>query len=260
MSAWHNRELLAGLIRRDIQARFRGTVLGIFWAAVGPLVRLGAYTLIFGFIIQPKWQDQLSDPFLITFTYFAGLLFFDFYVECIASAANLMRENITFIKKIVFPVEILPLVVIGYATFRFFVGIALLLLCYLVFKGLPAAGFLMIPVFFLPLLWMSLGFMWMVSALATYVRDIGHVVGAFLPIFMFVSPIFFPASALPASVRPLLFINPLTFPIEQMRMVLFGNAFHDWIGLVLYVGVSIAVATAGHHFFMRLRPGFADVI
>jgi lipopolysaccharide transport system permease protein len=260
MCAWRNHELLASLVRRDVQARFRGTVLGVFWAGVAPLVRLVAYTLIFGVLIQPRWQGESSDPFLIAFTYFSGLVLWDFFTECMGAASNLMRDNQSFIKKVVFPVEILTWVVLGFTTFRVLVGMSLLVICYVGLLGLPPVEILLTPLFFVPLAMIALGLMWVVSALATYVRDVGHIINAFLPILMFVSPIFFPLSALPDPVRALMLINPLTFPLEQTRLVLFGSGFHAWFGLAIYIVVAISISLLGYRFFMRVRPGFADVI
>jgi len=258
--AWGNRELLVGLVRRDIYSRFRGTILGAFWVAAGPLVRLSTYTLIFGLLIQPKWQGRINDPVLIAFTYFSGLILFDFLMECAYSSANLIRENRVFIKKVVFPVEILPWVSVAHATFRYCVAMALLLLAYVAFKGVPPIETLLLPLFFFPFAMIILGLIWVVSSVATFVRDVGHVLNTFLPILMFASPVFFPLAALPEPVQVALMFNPLTFPLEQTRAVLFGDGFHAWLGLVTYTFVAIAVSALGYRFFMRLRPGFADVL
>jgi len=258
--AWLNRELLTSLVRRDIQSRFRGTVLGAFWVAAGPLVRLGTYTLIFGLLIRPQWQGQVNDPVLIAFTYFSGLILFDFLMECTYSAASLIRDNRVFIKKVVFPVEILPWVAIGHAAFRYVVAMALLLLAYTGFKGLPPVEAILIPFFFAPFAMIVLGLIWIISSLATFVRDVGHVLNTFLPILMFASPVFYPLAALPEPAQIILLFNPLTFPLEQTRAVLFGDGFHAWTGLAIYIAVAIAISALGYRFFMRLRPGFADAL
>lgn len=234
--------------------------MGVLWVAAGPLVKLGAYTLIFGLLVQPKWQGAINDPVLIAFTYFSGLILFDFLMECAYSAANLIRDNRVFIKKVVFPVEILPWVAVGHATFRYVVAMALLLIAYVALKGTPPAATLLIPLFFAPFALIVLGLIWTVSSLATFVRDVGHVLNTLLPILMFASPVFFPLAALPETVQTLLMINPLSFPLEQTRAVLFGAGFHAWTGLAIYSAIALAVAAGGYHFFMRLRPGFADVL
>ncbi len=258
--AWRNRELLAGLVRRDIQARFRDTVFGIFWAVAAPLVKLAVYTAIFGALIQPRWQNQVSDPHVIAFAYFSGLVLVEFLIECLSASANLMRDNTVYIKRIVFPVEILPWVALGYAAFRVFVGMALVLVAYIAMIGLPPIDLLIVPPLFGVLALTALGMMWILSALAAYVRDVGHVVTAFLPLLMFVSPVFFPLSAVPQPFATLLLINPLTFPLEQMRAALFGAGFHAWPALAVYAIVAIVTASLGYRFFMKVRPGFADVL
>jgi lipopolysaccharide transport system permease protein len=258
--AWRNWDLLAGLVRRDIQARFRDTVFGIFWAVAAPLVKLAVYTAIFGALIQPRWQNQVSDPHIVAFSYFSGLVLVEFLIECLNSSANLMRENKAYIKKVVFPVEILPWVTLGYATFRVFVGMVLVLAAYSGMIGLPPFDMLVIPALFVPLVLLGLGLMWVLSALATYVRDIGHAVAAFLPLLMFISPVFFPLSAVPEPFATILLVNPLTFPLEQMRAALFGAGFHAWSGLAIYAVVAVLIASLGYRFFMKVRPGFADVL
>jgi lipopolysaccharide transport system permease protein len=260
LCAWRNRELLNRLVRRDIQARFRGTILGFFWVVAAPLVKLGAYTLIFGLLIQPAWQGQINDPIIIAFTYFSGLILFDFFLECVFTSSNLIRDNRVFIKKVVFPIEVLPWVALGHATFRYVISMSLLLIAFVAFKGLPPVETLLIPLFFLPFSLIVLGLILMISALATFLRDIVHALNTFLPILMFASPVFFPLSALPERVQTVLMFNPLTFPLEQTRNVLFGNGFHAWFGLAIYTIVAISISAFGYRFFMRLRLGFADVL
>lgn len=258
--AWRSRELLGRLISRDIQSRFRGTVLGSFWVAVGPLVRLSVYTLTFGALVQPKWQGEINDPVLVAFMYFSGLILFDFLMECATSATNLVRDNRVFIKKVVFPVEILPWVAVGHATFRYAVAMALMLLAYVGFKGPPPAAALLIPLLFAPFALMILGLIWFVSSLAAFARDISHVISTLLPMLMFASPVFYPLSGLSEPVQIALMFNPLTFPLEQTRAILFGTGFHAWGGLAVYATAAIIVSALGYRFFMRLRPGFADVL
>ena len=261
LCAWRHRELLVALVRRDIQARFRETVFGVFWAVAAPLVKLAVYTAIFGALIQPRWQNQVSDPRIVAFSYFSGLVFVEFLIECLSVSANLMRDNTVFIKKVVFPVEILPWVSIGYASFRVFVGMLLVLVAYVTMIGLPPVDVLIIPLLFVLLALLVLGLMWVMSALATYVRDISHAVTAFLPLLMFISPVFFPLSAVPEPLASvLLLLNPLTFPLEQMRAALFGAGFHAWFGLAVYAVAALLVASLGYRFFLKVRPGFADVL
>ena len=260
LCAWQNYDLIVGFVRRDIQARFRDTVFGVFWAVAAPLVKLGVYTAIFGALIQPRWQNQVTDPHIVAFTYFSGLVFVEFFVECLNASANMVRDNTTYIKKVVFPVEILPWIAIGYATFRVFVGMTLVLIAYVGLVGLPPVDVLVIPILFFLFALIVLGLMWILSAVAVYVRDVGHFVTAFLPIMMFISPVFFPLSAVPEPAATLMLINPLSFPLEQMRAALFGAGFHAWLEGAIYAAVAILVASLGYRFFLKVRPGFADVL
>ena len=159
-------------------------------------------------------------------------------MECAHSAANLIRENRVFIKKVVFPVEILPWVAIGHASFRYFVAMTLLLIAYVGFKSWPPIEVILIPLFFLPFALIILGLIWMISSLATFVRDVAHLLNTFLPILMFASPVFYPLSALPEPIQTILVFNPLTFPLEQTRAVLFGA------GAVLILASPLSDAAA----------------
>ena len=260
LCAWQNYDLLKGLVRRDIQARFRDTVFGVIWAVAAPLIKLGVYTAIFGALIQPRWQNQVSDPHIVAFTYFSGLVFVEFFIECLSASANMVRDNTTYIKKVVFPVEILPWIAMGYATFRVLVGMALVLIAYVALIGFPSLDVLVIPILFALFALLVLGLMWILSAVAVYVCDVGHAIMAFLPIMMFISPVFFPLSAVPEPAATLLLINPLSFPLEQMRAALFGKGFHAWLEIAIYAAVAISMASLGYRFFLKVRPGFADVL
>ncbi len=259
-SAWQHREILARLTRREVEMRFQGSLFGLFWVFASPLVYLGAYTLVFGLIIRPQWQGEIKDHILIALVYFLCLVIFDFFMECVAAAPNLIRQNKNFVKKVVFPVEILPWVVLGHGIFRLLIGFSLGLLAHLLLRGLPPIGLLISPLVIFPLGLITLGLVWIISALATYFRDIGHVVQAFLPIMMFVSPIFFPLSAMPPAAQAALLINPTSFPLEAVRQAIFGFWFDNWFGLGVYWLIAFAVAILGHRIFMHLRPSFSDVI
>jgi lipopolysaccharide transport system permease protein len=259
-SAWVHRDLLARLVKRDVERRFRGSLLGKIWAILVPLVMLSLYTFAFSTIIQPRWQDSAKSGTEIALTYFAGLIVFDFVFECISRAPSLMQEHLSYIKKIIFPVEILAWVVILSAMFRLAISVALLLVFYVFFSGAPPASALLLPVLMIPLSLFAVGFVWLLAALGVYVRDVKLIIVVAAPVVMFLSPIFFPLSAVPARFQKVFYANPLTFALEGARSALFAG---DWVspaGLALYCAASFLFAWIAYRVFSYLRPGFADVL
>jgi lipopolysaccharide transport system permease protein len=171
-----------------------------------------------------------------------------------------MFENVTYIKKMVFPLEILAWVALGGALFRLLIGLALLAIFYLVVKGAPPVTALIIPVLLVLLFTMTLGFIWLLASLSVYMRDIRHAIAVVMPALMFLTPIFFPLASVPKVAQTILYANPLTFVLEGIRGALFQHVWPNWIGLAAYAVLSLLVAWGGFRIFQRLRLGFADVL
>lgn len=260
MAGWRRRQMLRRMIQRDFDQRFRGSALGKVWAVLAPLFMLTLYTVAFGVLLRPKWQDSISSPAEIALIYFSGLIVFDFFLECFNRAPFLMFENLSYIKKMVFPLEILAWVALGGAMFRLGIGLVLLAVFYVAVDGVPPVSTVIIPVLLLLLFVMTLGFIWLLASLSVYIRDIRHAIAVVMPVFMFLTPVFFPLSAVPKLAQTLLYANPLTFILESIRGALFQGAWPNWIGLGVYAVLSLLVAWAGFRVFQRLRLGFADVL
>jgi lipopolysaccharide transport system permease protein len=259
-SVWRRRDLLARLVEREVEGRFRGSLLGKIWAVIVPLVMLALYTFVFGAIIRPRWQDSAQSGAEVALTYFAGLILFEFLFECIIRAPTLLLEHGNYIKKFVFPIEILAWVIMFGAFFRLAISFAILLVFYLFFAGIPPVSALLIPIFILPLGLFAVGFVWFLSALGVYVRDIKQIIGVAAPLVMFLSPVFFPLSAVPERFQKFFYINPLTVALEGVRSALFVGHWRPSVGFLLYVFASWLFAWLGYRVFARLRPGFADVL
>ncbi|MGH6980776.1 MAG: ABC transporter permease [Stellaceae bacterium] len=258
--AWRRRHLLRRLARRDVEQRFRGSVLGKVWLVVGPLFMLTLYTIAFGLLLKPKWQESVSSPAEIAMIYFSGLIVFDFFMECVNRAPNLMFEHITYIKKMVFPLEILAWVAVGSALARLLVGSVLLSIMYVALRGLPPLAVLAVPLLMVMLGIVALGFVWLLTSIAVFVRDIRHLLAVLMPIFMFLTPVFFPLSSAPKFAQVLLYANPLTFILEGVRAALFEGAWPNWFGVIAYIAGAVLFAWAAFRLFRRLREGFADVL
>jgi lipopolysaccharide transport system permease protein len=258
--AWKHRHLLSLLIERNVEASFRGSVLGKLWTALVPLLRLAVYTLVLGFILRVKWPGHGNTPLETALLYFVGLTFFDFFMESISSAPSLMHDNVNYVKKVVFPLEILPCAMVGAALVRLGVTGAILLTFFLVIRGVPPLATLAVPLVVAPFALIVLGAVWFLSALGAYVRDLRQLMGVVALMMMYLSPIFYPLTMVPDRARPFFYANPLAFMIESTRSALFAGAWPNWPALALYTGVALLFATAGYHWFLRVKPGFADVV
>jgi lipopolysaccharide transport system permease protein len=189
-----------------------------------------------------------------------GLTFYDFFMESISSAPGLMLDNVNYVKKVVFPLEILPCAALGAALVRLGVTSLILLTFFLFIRGIPPIESIAIPVVVAPFALLVLGAVWFLSALGAYVRDLRQLMGVLALVMMYLSPIFFPLAVLPERVRLFFYANPLSFVIESTRAALFAGQWPNWTGLALYAAVAWLFASAGYRWFLRVKPGFADVV
>jgi len=260
LSQWRNRQMIRRLTKREIALRYRGSALGLLWSFITPLVMLTIYTFIFSVVFKSRWGTSGDSKVNFAIVLFAGLIVYNIVSECIIRAPSLIVGNSNYVKKVVFPLEILPTVALGSALFHGFVSLVVLLAAQLVFLQRMPWTILLFPVLLLPLMLSVAGLLWLLSALGVFLRDIGQVTSILTTLLMFLSPLFYPASAVPDRYRFWLQLNPLTFIIEQSRNVLiFGNV-PDWSGLVVALVVSTSISAFGFWWFQRTRRGFADVI
>lgn len=257
---WRHRQLVLQMVKRDIVGRYRGSFLGLLWSFVNPVLMLAVYTFVFSIVFQARWGQGSSDKYEFAMVLFAGLIVFNLFSECITRAPGLILANVNYVKKVIFPLEILPWVTLGSALFHAGVSLVVLLLFLAVIGMAIPWTVMLLPVVVLPLLLLTMGLSWLLASVGVFIRDIGQFISMVMTVLMFMSPIFYPASALPESVRGYLFLNPLTFIIEQARNVMIWGVLPDWSGLAVYSVIAIAVAWAGLFWFSKTRKGFADVL
>jgi homopolymeric O-antigen transport system permease protein len=258
---WRHRELVLRLTLRDIEMRVRGSMLGVVWIALLPIYMLTLYTFAFGVVFHAHWTGPKGNGTLhVALLYFVGLIFNELLAECLNRGPVLMFENVSYIKKVVFPIETLAFVVAGSGLFRVCVSGVILIVFYLALEGIPPPSAVMVPVLLIPITILMLGLVWILSAVGVYVRDLRQIAGVITPALMFTSPIFFPLSAVPPSLRDLLYANPLTFIVVSARNALFFGTWPSLIGLAGYSAAACIFAVLGYLLFMRLRDGFADVV
>lgn len=259
-SFWRNKGLIRNLVHREVVGRYKGSMLGIFWSLATPIFMLMVYTFVFSVVFKARWGGGSDSKTEFALLLFAGLIIFNLFSECISRAPGLILANVNYVKKVVFPLEVLPWVSMGSALFHFSVSLGVWLVAYAVLFGLPHWHVLLLPLVVFPLLLFVMGLNWALASLGVYLRDVGQIIGILLTMLMFLTPIFYPASALPETFQPIMLFNPLTLPIEMVRDLLFWGRVPNLIMLGVYASGSTACALFGFAWFQKTRKGFADVL
>lgn len=259
-SFWRNRQLIRNLVQREVLGRYKGSVLGIFWSLATPIFMLAVYTFVFSVVFKARWGGGSDSKTEFALLLFAGLIIFNLFSECIGRAPGLILANVNYVKKVVFPLEVLPWVSMGSALFHFAVSLGVWLVAYLVLFGVPHWHIVLLPLVVLPLVLFVMGLSWALASLGVYLRDVGQIIGLVITVLMFLTPIFYPASALPEAYQPLMFFNPLTLPIEMARDMLYWGKVPQLGTLAIYTAGAGAFAMLGFAWFQKTRKGFADVI
>ncbi|MBT2339001.1 MULTISPECIES: ABC transporter permease [Pseudomonas] len=259
-SVFVHRNLIRVLIRREVIGRYQGSVLGIVWSFFTPALMLVVYTFVFSVVFKARWAGGGDSKSEFALVLFAGLLVFNLFSECVNRAPGLVLANTNYVKKIVFPLEILPLVSLGAALFHTTVSLLAWLVFYVILFGVPPATLFLLPLVLFPLVLLTLGISWFLASLSVYLRDIGQLTGIITTALLFLSPIFYPLSTLPPGYQVALQANPLTLPVELARDMLFWGRMPHWSNLATYSAVSMLIAWSGFAWFQRTRKGFADVI
>ncbi len=259
-SFWDHRHLIWQMTKREVVGRYRGSLLGILWSFVIPVLMLMVYTFVFSFIFQARWGEETGTKGEFAMFLFAGLIVYSLFAECVNRAPLLILNNANYVKKVVFPLEILPWVSMGSALFHSALSVLVLLIFYTVIHGALHWTTVFLPIILFPLIMFTMGASWLLASLGTFVRDAGQSVGILTTVLLFMSPIFYPASILPKEMRPYLFLNPLTFIIEQVRDVVIVGNTPAWLRLGIYAAISFLIAWLGFYWFQKTRKGFADVI
>lgn len=255
-----NRGLIYNLITREVIGRYRGSVMGLLWSFFIPVLMLFVYTFVFSIVFKARWTEGSDSKTEFALILFAGLIIFNLFSECVNRAPGLVLSNVNYVKKVIFPLEILPVVALGSAVFHFLVSLMVWLIFYLIIFGRPSPTIFQLPLVILPLVVMTLGVSWFLASLGVYLRDVSQFIGVITTMLLFLTPIFYPIAALPEAYRKFIQFSPLTFVVEQTRNVMMWGKSLDWFGWCIYMGISIIVAWLGFAWFQKTRKGFADVL
>lgn len=257
---WHYRELAWQLTKRDIIARYRGSAAGLLWSFFNPIFMLVIYTFFFSIIFQARWGSTGEGKVDFAITLFAGLIPFSLFSECINRAPNLITSHVNYVKKIVFPLEILSWTNLGSALFHAATSVTVLLLFFLIKNHYLNWTAIFFPIVNLPLILWILGLSWFLAAVGVFIRDIAHSIHLFTMALLFLSPVFYSITALPEPYRSIMYFNPLTVIIEQNRAVLISGQMPNWSMLGASLCASLLIAWLGYAWFKKTRHVFADVV
>jgi len=256
-----NRQLIIQMTRREVIGRYKGSVMGLAWSFFNPVLMLAVYTFVFSIVFKARWGTGAGESkTLFALVLFVGMIVHGVFSEALNRAPNLILSNVNYVKKVVFPLEILPVITMAVALFHSMVSLSVLLIAFVVFNGYLHWTAMFIPLVLLPFVTLTLGFAWMLASIGVFIRDVGQVIGMITTVMLFLAPVFYPVSAVPADIRPLIMANPLTFMIEQTREVMIFGHLPDWAGLGIYTVAATIVAWAGYALFQKTRKGFADVL
>lgn len=256
-----NRELVGQLVRQEVLGRYRGSVMGMAWSLLTPLLMLAIYTFVFSTIFGSRWNvgtTQGKGEFAVIL--FAGLAVYSLFSDCVIRAPGMVLGNANYVSRIVFPLELLPVVAMGNALFHFAASLVVWgLVSAWIMGGLPWS-MLLLPVVLIPLVAGTLGVSWILASLGVYLRDVGQVTTLLVTALLFLSPIFYPVEAVPEPYRWVVLANPMGYMVETARGVLVFGRLPSLQGFIVATGVGLALAWVGFWWFQKTRKGFADVL
>lgn len=258
---WYSKQhLIIELSKRDIKERYRGSLFGVWWTLITPMTMLFVFTFVFGEIFRARWHNGDNSIIEFGLNLYAGLIVFWFFAEVIGKAPSLIYSQPNFVKKVIFPLEILSIVSLITALFHFCINAVILCIGVWLFKGQFSWSIFILPLALSACVPLLLGCSWILCSLSVYIRDIGSVIGVAINLLMFLSPIFYPLEAVPEKFQWLFKLNPITFVIEWIRNGLMMNELPQTLPFLTYCTFSACVCFLGYVCFQRLRGGFADVI
>ncbi|MBD8873280.1 ABC transporter permease [Rhodanobacter sp. DHB23] len=252
-----HRLLLYRLVVRDVSLRYKGSVLGFLWSMLNPLALLALFSFVFGVVMHARWGSAQQNFSLVIYS---GLILFIFLSDVINKAPTLIVQNDNYVKKVIFPLDVLPAVTVGGALVNLLLAMLILLAGELLLTGALPWTWIFAPLVVLPLLMLVLGVAYFLASLGVYLRDIAQVTGILAMVLMYLSPILYPVDMVPPEYRGWLDLNPLTLPVNELRQVTLQGGFPHWGTLGLYALFAYAILVFGYWWFMRTKNGFADVL
>ena len=257
---FRNRDLLWELVKRDFVGRYKGSIMGVVWSLFNPLLMLAIYATVFSVAFNARWGTGEESKVAFALVLFSGMIVHSFFAECLNRAPSLIVSHPNYVKKVVFPLDLLPCMALCSALLHFFVSFGVLLLFCVVAGVSIHSGVVLVPAILLPLVLLTLGLSWMLASLGVYLRDLSQVIAMISSIALFMAPVFYPIENLPEAYRRYIYWNPITLPIIQLRDAMLWNKPLEWSGWLISLFIGTAVCFIGYWWFQKSRRGFADVI
>lgn len=258
---WKHRQLIVELTRREISQQYQGSFFGFMWSILAPLSTLLIYTFVFSVVFKARWPGQVETSLgAYAVILFAGITPFNVFSMVASRAPGLILGVPSYVKKVVFPIEMMPVVVLGSALFTSLINIVLIILANYLFLHKYSAAIIFLPMAYLPLIFLCLGIGWFLASLGVYIRDIGQGVAIVLQMLFFLSPIFYPIEAVPDTLQKIIMVNPLTLIVTFFRQILIWNMPLPWVSWALVTIAAFVFALLGYVWFMKTKKGFADVL
>lgn len=261
ISSWRHRSLINETVKREVLSRYKGSLLGVGWSFVNPMLLLIVYTFVFSVVFKARWNNAISDSKTeFALILFAGLIIFNFFSECINKAPSIIVSNPNYVKKVIYPLEVLPIVILLSSFYHMVISLVVWVSAYLLLYGVPHITVFLFPFVILPLFILTLGLCWILASFGVFIRDISQIMGLLTTALLFLSPIFYSEESLPKEYQWVFFLNPLTPIVKFSRDILFFGKVPDVFTLCMMYFISIFTLVVGFVWFQKTRKGFADVL
>ncbi|MFC5420131.1 ABC transporter permease [Bosea eneae] len=257
---WNNKHLLRRLVSQEVQSRYRGSLLGVVWSVLVPLSQLLVFTFIFTSVIPSRWGSNSGNVGEFSLNLFVGLIVYGLFSEALGRAPMLLLENPSYLKKVVFPVELLGVSALILALVNALISLVILLVFQFASTGAISVTVIALPLVIIPFVLLLCGLIWFLCATGVYVRDLRYAIGPILSLFMFLSPVFYPASSLPSEFAWIFALNPLVPAIEQVRAIVLYGQWPTMRSILEMWTIGLISIWLGYLWFSGTRRGFADVV
>lgn len=258
---WTHRELIRQFTKREVLQQYKGSYLGLVWSFGTPLAMLTVYTFVFSVVFKARFEGTTTGSHAeFALGLFAGLIAFNVLSEVLTSSPRLILNNANYVKKVIFPLEILPVSKLGAMIIDSLFNLIILLLGAVIILRYVPWTIIFLPLMYLPLIFLSLGLSWFMASLGVFIRDINNLLSVIVRMLFFLTPIFYPISAIPERYRPVLYLNPLTFIVNHFRRVILWGQMPDWSEYIVITGGTFVICMLGYIWFMKSKKTFADVV
>lgn len=256
-----NKDLIAQFTSREIHGKYKGSILGIFWSLIHPLALLLIYTFVFGMIFGARWPESKSNSLVeYSVTLFCGIIVFGILQECIGRAPTLITANPNLVKKVIFPLEIMPVSVLMAALFHGGIGLLLLITMNLLVNGVINWTLVFLPIILIPLVFLILGLSWFLSSFGVFLKDMGPIINLFSMVWFFLTPVFYSIKNVPEKLQWLMYLNPMAYIVESFRRTVIWGELPGYKLYIVWMIISFLIMMLGYAFFKLTRKIFADTV